>query len=129
MYKKIVDYIKKVFGSDFIPLHAPVFIGNEKKYLEQCIESTYVSYLGEFVTKFEDSIKQYTGAKYAVATVNGTCALKIALQVSGIDFEDEVLTTALTFVATANAITYTGAKITFIDSSKETLGLSPDKLH
>ncbi|MBA4391150.1 MAG: aminotransferase DegT [Syntrophus sp. (in: bacteria)] len=129
MFENIIKFIRQLYGSNgTIPLHEPRFIGNEKKYLNQCIDSTYVSYVGEFVTRFEDIIKEYTGAKYAIATANGTLALHAALLLAGVKNNDEVLTQALTFVATANAITYCGAKPIFIDSDRETLGMSPVKL-
>lgn len=129
MYKETVDFIKKLYNTnDDIPLHAPCFAGNEKKYLQECIDTTYVSYVGKFVTRFEDMIKDFAGAKYAIATTNGTVALHTALILLGVKRDDEVLTQALTFVATANAITYCGATPVFIDSDKETLGMSPDKL-
>jgi perosamine synthetase len=129
MYKETIEFIRKMYNtSDIVPLHAPRFIGNEKKYLNICIDSTFVSYVGAFVTQFEDMIKEYTGAKYAVATANGTLALHTALITSGVHEEDEVLTQALTFVATANAISHCGAKPVFVDSERETLGISPEKL-
>jgi perosamine synthetase len=129
MYKETIEFIRKMYNtSDIVPLHAPRFIGNEKKYLNVCIDSTFVSYVGAFVTQFEDMIKEYTGAKYAVATANGTLALHTALITSGVHEEDEVLTQALTFVATANAISHCGAKPVFVDSERETLGISPEKL-
>lgn len=130
VYDKIISFIRKVFGEPEgkIPLHAPVFVGNEKKYLEECIDTTFVSYVGRFVDLFEKKIAEYTGSKYAVAVVNGTEALHIALMLSGVGKDDEVITQPLTFIATANAIAYTGATTVFIDVDKETLGLSPDKL-
>lgn len=129
MYKEIVKFIRKMYNtSDVIPLHAPRFIGNEKKYLNACIDSTFVSYVGEFVTRFEDMIKKYTSAKYAIAIANGTLALHTAFITSGVKAGDEVLTQALTFVATANAISHCGAKPVFIDSERDTLGMSPEKL-
>lgn len=129
MYEEIVKFIRRMYNtSDVIPLHVPRFIGNEKKYLNACIDSTFVSYVGEFVTQFEDMIKEYTGAKYAVATANGTLALHTALITSGVQEKDEVLTQALTFVATANAISHCGAKPIFIDSERKTLGMSPERL-
>ncbi|GAB4284959.1 MAG: LegC family aminotransferase [Marinilabiliales bacterium] len=129
-FQNIIDFIRKTFNKSegFIPLHEPRFNGNEKKYLNECIDSTFVSSVGKFVDKFEEMIADYTGAKYAVACVNGTAALHIALQLAGIKQGDEVITQPLTFIATANAITYTGAKPVFIDVDKETLGLSPEKL-
>ncbi len=129
MFEKILKQIRINFQSeDFIPLHAPVFVGNEKKYLSECIDTTFVSYTGAFVGKFEEMVKTYTGSKYAVAMVNGTSALHLALHICGVERGNEVLTQALTFVATVNAITYTGAKPVFIDSEKTSLGMDPDKL-
>jgi len=129
MYKKITDFIRKTYNnSEIIPLHVPRFIGNEKKYLNECIDSTFVSSAGNFVNRFEDMIKKFTGAKYAVATINGTSALHLALIVCGVKRNDEVLTQALTYVAAANAINYVGAECIFIDSDKETFGMCPCKL-
>ncbi len=128
--KDLIDFIRRTFHqpTEFIPLHDPRFIGNEKKYLIECIDSNFVSSVGEFVGLFEQKCAEYTGAKYAVATMNGTAALHISLLVAGVRKEDEVLTQALTFIATANAITYTGAKPVFIDVDKQTMGLSPEKM-
>lgn len=125
-----VSFIRKAFGSeeDFIPLHVPYFGGNEKKYLNETIDSTFVSSVGAFVNRFEEELAQYTGAKFAVACVNGTNALHMALLVCGVEREDEVLSQSLTFIATANAISYIGAKPVFIDVDKETMGLSPRAL-
>ena len=129
MFENIVKFIRQLYGSNgTIPLHEPRFIGNEKKYLNQCIESTYVSYLGEFVGGFENMIQEFTGAKHAIATANGTLALHTALLLAGVKLGDEVLTQALTFVATANSISHCGAMPIFIDSERETLGMLPDKL-
>lgn len=123
----IVNSIRAVFNEPtaFIPLHDPRFIGNEKKYLNECIDTNFVSSVGEFVTRFEQMCAEYTGAKYAVAAVNGTAALHIALHLSGVERDDEVLTQALTFIATANAISYTGAHPVFLDVDMDTMGLSP----
>jgi dTDP-4-amino-4,6-dideoxygalactose transaminase len=128
--KTITDFIRSTFQepADFIPLHDPRFIGNEKKYLNECIESNFVSSVGEFVGHFEQMCAEYTGAKYAIAAMNGTSALHIALLLAGVQPDDEVITQALTFIATANAISYTGAKPVFIDVDKETMGLSPSAL-
>ena len=122
-----VEFIRSTYQQPeaFIPLHDPRFIGNEKKYLNECIDSNFVSSVGEFVGRFEKMTAEYTGAKYAVATVNGTAALHIALQLAGVQREDEVITQALTFIATANAISYTGAHSVFLDVDRETMGLSP----
>lgn len=129
MYNNVVEFIKKLYpNQDFIPLHAPVFQGNEKKYVNDCIDSTFVSSVGEYVNKFEDAICAYTKAKYAIATTNGTSALHMALILVGVERDSEVLTQALTFVATANAISYIGANSIFIDSAKNNLGLCPISL-
>lgn len=127
IYKNLTNFIRASFHEQeaFIPLHDPRFIGNEKKYLNECIDSNFVSSVGKFVGQFETMCAEYTGAKYAVATMNGTAALHMALQLVGVQREDEVLTQALTFIATANAISYTGAHPVFLDVDKETLGLSP----
>lgn len=128
--QKLTDFIRSTFQepTEFIPLHDPRFIGNEKKYLIECIDSNFVSSVGEFVGRFEQMCANYTGAKYAVAAMNGTAALHIALLLAGVQRDDEVITQALTFIATANAISYTGAKSVFIDVDKETMGLSPSAL-
>jgi perosamine synthetase len=129
MSAEIVDFIKSTFKTaEFIPLHEPRFTGNEKAYLNECIDSTFVSSVGKFVNKFEEQIQDYTGAKYAKATVNGTSALHIALVAIGVETDDEVITQALTFVATANAISYQKAHPVFVDVDKDTLGMSPKSL-
>lgn len=127
MYKQIVDYIKELYGGqDFVPLSIPVFKGNEKKYLNECIDTTFVSSVGKYVDRFEDEMAKYTGAKKAVVCVSGTNALHMSLMMGGgVLSNDEVLTQALTFVATCNALSYIGAKPVFIDVDKDTLGLSP----
>ncbi|MCX7698788.1 MAG: LegC family aminotransferase, partial [Candidatus Goldbacteria bacterium] len=125
----IINFIKKLYkNSEKIPLHEPCFIGNEKKYLCDCIDSTFVSYIGKYVTLFEEAIKKFTGTKYAVAVSSGTVALHIALIVAGVKPGDEILTQPLTFVATANAISHAGAVPFFIDCERSTLGMSPEKL-
>jgi len=128
--EKIISFIRSTFDepTGFIPLHDPRFIGNERKYLNHAMDTNFVSSVGEYVGKFEKMCAEYTGAKYAVATMNGTSALHIALLLAGVSAEDEVITQSLTFVATANAISYTGAKCMFIDVDKDTMGLSPEKL-
>lgn len=129
MYKDVINFIRELYNTnEFIPLHEPCFKGNEKKYLEECIDSTFVSSVGKFVDQFENEVAKYTGAKYAVATVNGTAALHVALLMAGVEKDDEVITQPLTFVATCNAISYIGAHPVFIDVDKDTLGLSPEKL-
>lgn len=129
MYEDTIDFIKSLYTNKKpIILHEPVFFGNEKKYINDCIDSTFVSYVGKYVTQFEEITAKYTGSKYAVAVVNGTAALKIALQVAGVNPGDEVITQPLTFVATANAISHCGAKPIFVDVDKDTMGMSPEKL-
>ena len=128
-YQEIIEFIKSLYPNlNPVPLHAPVFLGNERKYLLDCIDSTFVSYVGKYVTQFEEMTAQYTGAKHAVAVVNGTAALQIALQVAGVKPGDEVITQPLTFVATANAISHCGAKPVFVDVDSDTMGMSPEKL-
>jgi perosamine synthetase len=128
-YKTIEKFIRDSFKTnEFIPLHEPRFIGNEKQYLNECIDSTFVSSVGKFVDKFEEDIANYTGAKFAVATSNGTSALHIALLLSGVTQDDEVITQPLSFVATSNAISYCNASPIFIDVDRDTMGLSPNAL-
>lgn len=125
----IVDYIRKQFpGQDFIPLHEPRFVGKEREYVIDAIDSTFVSSVGEYVNRFEVQMAALTGAKAAVATVNGTAALHIAMVAIGVKPGDEVITQALTFIATSNAIAYTGASPVFIDIDEDTISLSPEAL-
>jgi len=128
-YEAIIKFIQTLYKTqEFIALHEPRFLGNEKKYLHECIDSTFVSSVGKFVDRFESEFAKYVGSRYAVATVNGTSALHIALVVAGVSSSDEVITQALSFVATPNAISYTGAKPIFLDVDRETMGLSPQAL-
>lgn len=129
-YEVLISKIKGIFNEydGFVPLHDPRFIGNEKKYMYDCIDSNFVSSVGEYVGKFEKMCVDYTGSKYAVAAMNGTSALHIALKLSGVKSGDEVITQPLTFIATANGISYTGAIPVFVDVDIETMGLSPSKL-
>lgn len=129
-YHSIIEFIRKLYNTpeSFIPLHAPVFLGNEKKYLNDCIDSTFVSSVGKYVDRFEEMVAKYTGAKKAIVTVNGTNALHIALITVGVKPGDEVITQPLTFIATANAIDYAGAQPVFLDVDKNTMGLSPQSL-
>ena len=125
-FKECISFIKEVYGtSDFVPLAVPKFIGNEKKYLEECIDTTFVSSVGKFVDRFEEMMAEYTGAKRAVVCVSGTNALHMAMMLAGVERDDEVLTQALTFIATCNAISYIGAHPVFIDVDRDTMGLSP----
>jgi len=129
-FKIVTEFIRNLYNQPegFIPLHAPIFNGNEKKYLNDCIDSTFVSSVGKFVDQFELEMAKYTGATKAVACVSGTNALHIALKLVGVEPDTEVITQSLTFIATANAISYCGAKPVFLDVDKDTLGLSPEKL-
>lgn len=127
--QRVIEYIQNLYGTKkFIPLHEPKFLGNEKRYLNECIDSTFVSSVGKYVDKFEQIFAEYTGSKYAVATVNGTSALHISLLLAGVEREDEVITQPLTFIATCNAISYCGAKPVFVDVDRDTMGLSPKSL-
>lgn len=129
MYQDIVKFIKNLYNSeDFVPLSVPKFIGNEKKYLNECIDTTFVSSVGKFVDRFENDMAEYTGAKKAVVCVSGTNALHMALLLAGVERNDEVLTQALTFIATCNALSYIGAHPVFIDVDTDTLGLSPSAM-
>ncbi len=129
MYRDIVTFIREMYGTDeFLPLHEPKFFGNEQRYVNESIESTFVSSLGKFIPIFEEQVAAYVGAKYAVATSNGTSALHVALKLLGVDKESEVITQPLTFIATANAISYCGASPIFIDVDRKSMGLSAEKL-
>lgn len=129
MYSEIIKFIREIYQTDGpIPLHAPCFPGNEKKYIEECIDTTFVSSVGKFVDLFELKIAEYTRAKFAVVCVNGTSALHMALLLCGVKQGDEVITQPLTFIATANAIAYCGAQPVFLDVDLDTMGLSPDSL-
>ena len=120
---QVVDAIKHVVGSASVSLHEPCFVGNEWLYLKKCLDSTYVSSVGKFVDRFEAELASYTGAKYAVAVVNGTAALHVSLLLAGVQQGDEVLIPALTFIATANAVSYCGAQPHFVESEMTTLGM------
>ena len=130
MFKEIVRFIRSIYGEkeDFIPLHEPRFIGNERKYVLDAIDSTFVSSVGQYVDLFEKMMAEITGAKYAIAIVNGTNALHLALEIAGVETNDEVLTQPLTFIATANAIKYAGATPHFVDVDLDSMGISPEKL-
>jgi len=124
----IVSAIHSVVGSGRAGLHEPTFSGNEWLYIKECLDSTFVSSVGKFVDRFEDDLADYTGAKYVVAVVNGTAALHVALLLAGVKANDEVLVPALTFIATANAISYCGAQPHLVDSDDVTLGIATSKL-
>jgi perosamine synthetase len=128
-YQEVINFIRKLYQTpDFIALHEPKFAGNEKAYLIDCIDSTFVSSVGKYVDRFEQLVAEYTGVKYAIATVNGTAALHIALKLVGVSQGDEVITQPLSFIATCNAISYCGAKPVFVDVDLDTLGMSPVSL-
>jgi len=129
MFDDVIKFIQKTYNNkNFISLHEPKFIGNEKKYLNECIESTFVSSVGKYVNEFEKKIAKYTGTKYAIATSNGTSALHTSLILADVSDDNEVITQSLNFVATCNAISYCGAKPIFVDVDKDTMGLSPSSL-
>ena len=127
MNKELIAFFRDRFNTnEFIPLHIPTFNGNEKKYLNECIDSTFVSSVGPFVDKFEQLMNQITKTKKTTAVVNGTAGLQVALRLVGVKKNDEVITQALTFVATANAIAYNNAHPIFLDVDLDTMGLSPN---
>lgn len=129
-FENTISFIKETFPNQpNVYLHEPVFIGNEKKYLLDAIDSTFVSSIGEYVNRFEKDIAKIAGTKYAVATVNGTSALHASLIVCGVNHGDEVLTQPLSFIATANAISYVYGKPVFIDVDIDTMGMSPKSLN
>lgn len=130
MYKPVIQFIRDTFNTPeaFVPLHAPWFGGNEKKYLLDTIDSTFVSSVGAYVNRFEDMMAEITGAKHVIAITNGTTALHLALILAGVKRDEEVITQPLTFVATANAITHAGGIPVFVDVDKDTMGMSPAAL-
>ena len=129
MYHDVVSFVHDLYGTEgMVPLHVPTFRGNEKKYLNECIDTTFVSSVGKFVDRFEEMMVDYTGTQKAVVCVNGTNALHMAMLLVGVERDDEVITQALTFIATCNAISYIGAHPLFIDVDKDSMGLSPDAM-
>lgn len=126
----ILNRIKRVIKREtsFTPLHIPIFEGNEKRFLAECVDSNFVSSVGEFVDRFEGMLVTFTGVKRAVLCVNGTAALHIGLKMTGVEQSNEVLIPALTFVATANAVSYCGAVPHFVDIAERSLGVDPGKL-
>jgi len=123
-----INTARQIYGDGFIPLHRPIFEGNERQYLIDCIDSNFVSSVGMKVTEFEERVTEFTGARYAVATVNGTSALHVAIQLAEVLPGDEVISQALTFIATCNAISYSGAFPVFVDVDLDTMGMSPSAL-
>lgn len=129
IFKDICEFIHQLYHTeDFVPLSVPVFSGNEKKYLNECIDTTFVSSVGKFVDRFETDMAAYTKSAKAVVCVSGTNALHLAMVLTGVERDDEVLTQALTFIATCNAISYIGAHPVFIDVDRNTLGMSDTAL-
>ena len=129
MYDGFINLVREIYNTkNSISLHEPRFFGNEKKYLMDIIDSTFVSSVGHYVNDFENAVAAYTGSAYAISTVNGTAALHTALVLAGVKNGDEVITQSLTFIATCNAIRYCNAEPVFVDVSKETLGLSEQSL-
>lgn len=128
-FKHFIDFIRDQFPNNtYIPLHEPRFIGNDRKYVLDAIDSTFVSSVGQYVDRFEKMMCEITGARYAVAVVNGTAALHVALLLTGVEREDEVITQGLSFIATVNAITYCGASPIFLDVDKQSMGLSVESV-
>lgn len=130
MYNNIIQFIRKTFNEPqaVIHLHEPSFFGNEKTYLNECIDSTFVSSVGKFVDRFEEMVAGYTNARKAIVCVNGTNALHLALVLAGVERNDEIITQPLTFIATVNAISYCSAYPVFVDVDMDTMGLSPVKM-
>jgi perosamine synthetase len=126
--QKIITGIQNAIGRQSAVLHEPKFSGNESKYVQECLDSSFVSSVGKFVDHFEKDLADYTGAKHVVAVTNGTAALHMALKIAGVESGDEVLVPALTFVATANSVKHCGAVPHFVDSEESTLGINPDSL-
>lgn len=127
-FRTVIDVVRQHYGDGFVPLHAPCFQGNEKTKLIDCIDSTFVSSVGKYVDQFEQQVAEFSGAKYAVAVVNGTMGLMLALRLVGVQAGDLVLTQSLSFVATANAISMLGAQPVFLDVDDVSLGLSANDL-
>ena len=126
--EQVITAIRTVVGSSPAVLHEPAFNGNEWRYVKECLDSTFVSSVGEFVNRFETDLADFTGSTYVIAVVNGTAALHIALMLAGVKSGDEVLIPPLSFVATANAVVYCGANPHFVDCHESTLGIDPVKL-
>jgi aminotransferase in exopolysaccharide biosynthesis len=125
----IIQFVRSLYGeSGPIPLHAPIFLGREKEYLAECVESTFVSSVGPFVTRFEELLARYCETAHAVAVVNGTAALFLAFKLAGVEPNDIVITQSLSFAATANAIVHAGGRPAFVDIDADTLSMSPDHL-
>ena len=122
-------YLQDIYHESYFPLHRPIFAGNEKQYLADCIESNFVSSVGPIVSEFEEKVAKFVGCAHGIATVNGTAALHTSLIINDVKPNHEVISQALTFIATANSIAYTGAKPIFVDVDRDTLGMSPTALN
>jgi aminotransferase in exopolysaccharide biosynthesis len=130
MFEHFVRFVREIYDTEAaIPLHQPYFGGSEKEYLQDTIDSTFVSSVGAYVNRFEDSVAEYTGSAYAIATSSGTSGLHAALIVAGVSVDDEVITQPLTFAATCAAVKYCGAHPVFVDIDRNSLGMSPESLH
>lgn len=127
-FKELVSFIRNIYGKEYVPLHRPVFEGNERQYLIDCVDSNFVSTVGSQVEEFEKQIAKFVGSNYAVAVVNGTAALQIALQLAGVRQNEEVITQSVSFIAICNAISYIGSKPVFVDVDSDTMGMSPNSL-
>ena len=127
-FKEVINFIRSIYGKEYVPLHRPVFEGNERQYLVDCVDSNFVSTVGSQVDEFEKDVGKFVGSDYAVAVVNGTAALQIALQLAGVGKDDEVITQAVSFIAVCNAVSYIGAKPVFVDVDLDTMGMSPHSL-
>ncbi|MEE4331848.1 MAG: DegT/DnrJ/EryC1/StrS family aminotransferase, partial [Wenzhouxiangella sp.] len=128
MIDDLIELVRSIYGEGFVPLHRPVFAGTEREDLVACIDSNFVSSVGAQVVEMEQRVAAFAGAAHGVAVVNGTNALQVALRLVGVERDCEVITQALTFVATCNAMAYLGARPVFVDVDRSTLGLSPDAL-
>jgi len=129
-FNSFISLVRSIYKTDqFISLHEPRFWGKEREYLLNTIDSTFVSSVGKYVDSFELELSKYTNTSKAAAIVNGTSALQVALRIAGVNSGDEVITQALTFVATANSIAYNHAFPVFIDVDYDTMGMSPESLN
>ena len=125
----VIEFVRDYYQTEaFVPLHVPSFVGNEQKYVTETIKSSFVSSVGKYVDQFEEQIANYCGSEAAVAVVNGTSALQVALRIAGVKHNDLVITQSLNFVAGCNAIAHNGAEPVFVDISESTLGMSPEDL-
>lgn len=127
-HNALINHVREIYGTNPIPLHRPVFEGSERELLIECINSNFVSSVGALVSEFEEKVAAFAGRRFGVATVNGTAALHTSLILAGVEQGDEVISQALTFIATCNAVKYIGATPVFVDVDKDTMGMSPDAL-